>query len=279
MYLRTESLLFFFFFFIQVLLYVQIHPLVVRYLQKPTKTKLYLKQEPYLVFPIVTVCNTNPIKASRVIDLELYPEFKDRNYFSSQSSTTPQPATSSQQNTTTGTGDGGYENAQKQNSTNDVINNDKDIVQQQNTTADGGDSNGDTGDGGVKNEDSAPENKTSKKRKRKSLLEEQEKLSRNGNGKKQITKKKRFKREVNSPWSFTTASSIKGASGTTTQRVAERKWKPPTQTFEDKETEFDAPSEEEMNVYTERIEMLSQLGNIAQNYKEQVSVKFLSLHV
>ena len=69
----------------QVLLYLQIHPLVVNYLQKPTKTKLYLQEEKSQVFPVITVCNTNPIKASKVDDLRAYAEFGDsENYLGSK---------------------------------------------------------------------------------------------------------------------------------------------------------------------------------------------------
>ena len=67
----------------QVLLYLQIHPLVVNYLEKPTKTKLYLREEKSQVFPVITICNTNPIKASKVDELRSYSEFEDseENYF------------------------------------------------------------------------------------------------------------------------------------------------------------------------------------------------------
>ncbi|XP_066921230.1 acid-sensing ion channel 2-like [Clytia hemisphaerica] len=61
----------------QVLLYLQINPLVIRFFQKPTKTKLYLQEESSQVFPVITLCNTNGIKQSQMINLLAHEQFSD----------------------------------------------------------------------------------------------------------------------------------------------------------------------------------------------------------
>ena len=59
----------------QVLLYLQIYPLVIQYLQKPTKTNFYLQEEQSQSFPVITICNTNAIKDSEIENLKNSEQF------------------------------------------------------------------------------------------------------------------------------------------------------------------------------------------------------------
>ena len=231
----------------QVFLYLQIHPLVVNYLQKPTKTKLYLREEHSQVFPVVTVCNTNPIKASKVDDLKKYSEFKDGNYFE----TSPQQQNGSSDDGGVGDNIDSGRNLKRQRKS---LSRKNEAESRRNINYFGTSSRGKSS----KQQNGKDEDGEKSKRK---ISSPGDNISRTSDGGRSHSRGGRGKRAIKSQPSSSSSS---------TKRKIE--WKAPVTPPDSGERDFDDPPEATLNEYASKMEIFSRMGNIAQEYGDEVRI-------